>query len=190
MREMGVLKDEKDIPAYNKAKHGHRVFGKEPTDQGGISISRLVDVMETFLLGSLMATHNLPINKTDEFKTLIHEPVKSRFELDFFLKKMMPVMKLIWDHEAKAEEYEKDAAKAKTSGDLPECERLSKLAKGERALANGPTGKMALSTITGIKDHAKLPSKDTIPYEELFQVAMDKAAKAAAAAKAKKKTSA
>jgi hypothetical protein len=190
MREMGVLKDEKDIPAYNKAKHGHRVFGKEPTDQGGISISRLVDVMETFLLGGLMATHNLPINKTDEFKTLIHEPVKSRFELDFFLKRMMPVMKMIWDHEAKAEEYEKNAEKAKTSGDLPEFERLRKLAKGERALANGPTGKGALSTITGIKDHAKLPSKDTIPYEELFQVAMDKAAKAAAAAKAKKKASA
>ena len=186
MREMGVLREEKDLPGYNKAKHGHRVFGKEPDDQGGINISRLVEVMETFLLGGLMATHNLPISKTDEFKTLTHEHVKSRFKLDFFLEKMMPVMKVIRDHETKAEEYDKGAAKAKKSGELPECERLRKLAKGERALADGPTGKAKLSVITGIEDRTKLPTKSDIPYEELFQDAMEKAEQAAAAAKVKK----
>jgi hypothetical protein len=185
MRVMGVL-EEKDMPAYNKAKHGHRVFGKEPDDQGGINISKLVGVMETFLLGGLMATHNLPINKTDEFKTLTHEPVESPYDLNLFLTTMMPVMKVIRDHETNAEKYDEDAAKAKKSGDTPEFERLRKLAKQERGLADGPTGRVALSAITKIKDRAMLPTKADIPYEELFQDAMKKAERAAEAAKVKK----
>lgn len=177
MRAMGVLKDDNDIPAYNKKAHRHRVFGKEPDDQGGISIPRLVKVMETFLLGGLMATHNLPINKTAEFKSLTHVPVKSKFKLDVFLEKMMPVMTAIRDHEINADKHEEDAEKAKTAGNLQECGRLKGLAKRERASAEGLKGK--LCGITGIKDKTKLPTKDDIPYEELFQVAMEKADKAA-----------
>jgi len=60
MRAMQLLKPEEQMPAYNRpsvAGHSHRVFGKAANDLGGINPARLAKVMETFLLGSLLATH-------------------------------------------------------------------------------------------------------------------------------------
>ncbi|KAK4149558.1 hypothetical protein C8A00DRAFT_46853 [Chaetomidium leptoderma] len=215
MRKMDIMKPESEMPAYNRASHNHRVFGKQVNDLGGVDADRLAD--------SACATMKDSDKKA--FQKVEHDHVTSPFELDVFVQKMMPLMRGMAEHKKQAAEHAKEAADAKTqesktlklkqaeaerkkaadcearlrdingvkdkdpiekamakhremaaqrlkesqhTKDPKEVQRLQRLANGEKEKAAN-----CQSILTAIAQaKGRLPTRQDIPYEELYQQAM------------------
>jgi hypothetical protein len=149
MRAFGVLRN---VPDYN-ARSRHRVFGRGAKDLGGIDPGRLAEVMNVFLLGGLLSTYR-KAREMPGFNTIKHVPRYSRYDAADFVENILPWLK-------KAQEYKDKAKKLKDKGDIGQ-------AKTEES--NARKMEEQLSKIVG--KGRKLPTRDDIPYEQLFQEAM------------------
>lgn len=170
MRAFGVLAPAAKLPAYNLASHNHRVFGKAPGDLGGINPDRLAFVMKTFLLGGLAATAKAA-SKTLGVSEIEHEAVQSKYDLDTFLGRMMPLMKEIEAGQKKAKGLRDQAAKvAKEEGKGGRYRELMKQVWAEEGKVK--VKENALREVPGVRKEEKLPTKAQVPYEQLYQRAM------------------
>ncbi|KAJ4290068.1 hypothetical protein N0V88_006573 [Collariella sp. IMI 366227] len=169
MKKMGVMGE---LKGYNLETHKHRVFGKKSDDLGGIEAEGLVKVMETFLFGGLKHAHQ--ITKDDPRLKELQEdhvyctgdpskPSKS-YSLGVFKDKILPLMKELTDHQGKAEKFREDAKKLLLAAEHEEKEIKRKELKKK------------LVPLLQVESEDDVPNRDTfvIPYEELYQEAMQK----------------
>ncbi|KAK3897938.1 hypothetical protein C8A05DRAFT_19393 [Staphylotrichum tortipilum] len=171
MRAFGVLAPEEDVPAYNRAAHQHRVFGKAPADLGGIDASRLAGVMEAFLLGGLKATAAHAAGRPGFEKGIEHTPVEAAYDLDVFLREMLPRMKVIEGQKKTAKNCE-DEAKKIAEKEGKSGAKYRELAKqAAEAKERARKVERELAKVPGLEGRA-LPTRDQLPYEQLYQRAM------------------
>jgi hypothetical protein len=159
MRQVGVLKELSDYNQPEKTGHPHRVFGMSPTDQGGIDTDRLRLVMETFMLGGLMMTAG-KAEKIIASGTVQHESEPARLDMAVFKQKIEMRKKADL-----AKEYRAEAANANTKPD-----KKLQLLNAAKAADEKAAAIMA-------KVGAGMPSRDDIPYEQLYQEEMAAAAR-------------
>ncbi|KAK4236421.1 hypothetical protein C8A03DRAFT_35698 [Achaetomium macrosporum] len=172
MREMGVLGN---LPDYNLASHKHRVFGRQPTDMGGINTANLSKVMEVFLLGGLLSTYRAA-KETPGFQQLKHNPKASPYDASHFLKNVLPLMKKMNEHKDKAKNLRKDIDNTR---DAAEIKKLTELARKEEAEAVKAENSLRAAVGPNVK---KLPTRDDLPYEQLYQEAMKRVSASQASA--------
>ena len=172
MRTMGILVPENQIPAYNTAEHGHRVFGKGVDDLGGIRAPALAKVMEAFLLGGLRATAPRA-SKIPGFQTLQHKTVSSKLDVDLFIS-LVPKLKEEAFHLETARNYTKEAETKKRAGDMEAHKGLLAKAREEQKRAALCRAKMLQTFPEASKQLGHDPTKGDVPYEELYQREMQK----------------
>ncbi|KAH6854716.1 hypothetical protein B0I37DRAFT_300264 [Chaetomium sp. MPI-CAGE-AT-0009] len=167
MRAMGILDAESNLPEYNRpdlAGHPHRVFGKKPDDLGGINDSRLASVLETFLLGSLMAT-TARAEKLIPRATVEHSHVSPTVaNIPLFLEKVK-----VQNNRSQAEAAMKSAEKV--SGETKESYLAQ--AAALTSVANDMEVKIKKAERT---NKWVAPTRAQVPYEQLYQAAMTQAA--------------
>lgn len=170
MRAMGVLVPENEIPAYNRAAHGHRVFGKDAKEPalGGVRGPVLREVMQAFIMGGLRSTYK-KAQATPGFQKIQHDTTSYRFGVDAFLNDLLPLLKAEAAHLSNAQQYTKDASKAEEEGKKADAQRLLGLAAKEKKEAAELCQKLLRVSKTDMKNR---PTRDDIPYEALYQKAM------------------
>ena len=172
MRAMGILVPEDQVPAYNTAEHGHRVFGKAANDLGGIKAPVLAKVMEAFLLGGLRATAP-KASKMPGFQTLQHETMSSELDLDLF-ENLLPFLKEEALHMEIARNFTKDAKIKEKAGDVKGSNDLLAKAREEKRAAAGCRGKLLQRFPEATKQLGHPPTRNDIPYEKLYRREMEK----------------
>jgi len=168
MRAMGVLVPESEVPGYNRAAHGHRVFGKQVDDLGGVKAPVLAKVMQAFIMGGLRSTYK-KAQAMPRFQKLQHDRVNYRFDVDLFLKDLLPLLKAEAAHLSKAQQYAKQASEAEKEGKKSESRDLLASAAEEKKQAAELCAKLLHVSGTDMKNR---PTRDDIPYESLYQKAM------------------
>ena len=172
MRTMGILVPENQVPAYNTAEHGHRVFGRGVNDLGGIRAPALAKVMEAFLLGGLRATAPRA-SKIPDFQTLRHETVSSKLDVDLFLK-LVPKLKEEAFHLEKARNYTEEAETKRKAGDVEGSKGLLIQAREKEKMAAICRAKMLETFPQAEKQLEHPPTREDVPYEKLYQTEMKK----------------
>jgi hypothetical protein len=174
MRAMGILDPDNKLPDYNRpsvAGHPHRVFGKaadepdrrDPENLGGIDPGRLANVLRTFLLGSLRATAEKAKLKIPS-STIRHSTVPATVNVAAFKDKM-----LLQKHKKELQAAQKGLDDAKNQGNTQEARRYEKAINGRRKLIAETEAKIKAAEGGKIV----MPKRDDVPYEQLYQEAME-----------------
>ncbi|KAH6628111.1 hypothetical protein F5144DRAFT_613848 [Chaetomium tenue] len=173
MRAMGILGHEGHLPDYNRpaiSGHPHRVFGKaadkpgelNPENLGGINPDQLASVIETFLLGSLMATSAKAEEKIPR-ASIKHKTVPATVDVAAFKDKILlqrnaKIMNQLKEQLADAK-AKKDAATARNY-EAALRTRREVVAEAEARVKAAEGGKIVM------------PTRAQVPYEQLYEEAM------------------
>jgi len=143
MLALGIIGD--NIPVYNMASHQHRIFGAGEGDLGGINGRRLGDAFEAFLCGALMATHH-DAEQLIPSSSVRHEQQNYRVGLGIF-EHQLPF--------------------------LQQCMKLEDKAKQGDEMSRGQLAQLKSENLPGeLGAYPKVPALQDIPYELLYQDAI------------------
>ncbi len=172
MRAMGIMVPEGEVPTYNTAAHGHRVFGRGVNDLGGINAPELAKVMEAFLLGGLRATAPRA-RKIPGFQTLQHETESYKLGVDL-LNKILPDLNRESVHLEKAGKHTRDAVVKQNAGDVEGSKGLLAMAREEQKKAAICRAELNRKFPQAEQQLKHPPTRADFPYEELYKIEMRK----------------
>jgi hypothetical protein len=178
MLALGVLLPADAVPAYNKAPHRHRIFGRgldargkpDPSDLGGIDGARLADAFQVFFYGALRATKDYAGRLIDP-KAVRHRPVDREtltplhvFDMQTWYIREVKAMKA---------ELKEKAAEAKVAREGPEKKRLEEEVQALEARIKECESAELKAVVNGVeKTFPRVPDPKQYPYPLLYERAV------------------
>lgn len=172
---MGVLRPADAVPAYNKAAHRHRIFGRglddqgkpDPSDLGGIDGPKLADTFQVFFYGALHATKDFA-GKLIDPKAVRHKPVDhaALTPLKVFDEQTLYIREV----KAMKAELKAMAGRVKEVGDEAERKRLqSELQALEARIKEYEKAEFTAVVDGAERTFPKVPDPKEYPYPLLYE---------------------